>query len=516
MINVLRKNQKALWIVIGVLCIPFIFYFSNADIGALGSKQFGRIYDRPVSIVEFQHNSRLFNLARELGMFSFLQDMVVGAQSEEQVYDEFTWNRLILRHEAERLGIQPAQHEIGNVVRDLRPFRGQTGFDMNKYNEFTQNVLPAMGFTEDHIQELAEDQLMLTKLKDVIGAGVQISESESQQNYDRSYGKLNVAVGRLNAQDFGKDVTISDEDIAKYYEANKSQLLTEEKRKVSFVSFALDEEQKKLTGKERVAVLQKLADQATDFNQALLEKGADFRQLAEKFQLPVKVTGEFTRAAPDPQLAANPQLAEAAFRLTPEAPNTDAIQAGDGFYVLNLSGVEPARPLSLEEAKPKIVATLRDQRERELVAAKGSEAAQKIREAVKTGVPAEAAIQQAGLAVEKLPPFALSDPPATRTEPGKEQPEPESPDLPMIKSSLVELNPGEVTDFIPTPAGGAIAVLERRERPEAGAYEQTRSSFNARFLNSRKQVAFAEWLRERRREAGVQAEAEPGAQVDAG
>ena len=515
MINVLRKNQKALWLVIAFLCIPFIFYFQS-DIGGLGGSHVGRIYGRDVSTVEFQHNARLFSLARDLGMYTFLQEMVAGAQTEDQVYTEFTWNRLILRHEAERLGIEPSPQEIGNVVRDLQPFRGEKGaFDMNKYNEFTQNVLPAMGFTEDHIQELAADQLRMTKIKDIVGTGMQVSESESRQNYERAYGKLSVAVARIRTEDVEKQVTISDEDVAKYYEANAAQLTSDEKRKVEFVSFALNEEQKKLTGKERVEVLQKLADAANDFNQALLEKGADFHQLAAKFQLPIETTGEFSQTAPDPKLAANPELAEAAFRLTQEAPNTDAIQAGDGFYVLHLSGIEPARPLSLEEAKPRIVETLKNQRVRALVATKGSEAAQKIREAVKGGAPIDAAMQQTGLPVEKLPPFALADPPTMRLEPGQQQPVPESPDVQMIKGAISELNPGDVSEFIPTPTGGVVAALERRDQPDAAAYEKTRATFNSRVATNRKQIAFAEWLRERRREAGV-ATPEPEQPVQAG
>ena len=517
MINVLRKNQKALWLVIAFLCIPFIFYFQNSDIGGLGANHFGRIYDRPVSTVEFQHNARLFNLARDLGMYTFLQEMVAGAQTEDQVYTEFTWNRLILRHEADSLGIEPAAHEIANVVKDLQPFRGDKGaFDINKYTEFAQNVLPAMGFTEDHIQELAADQLRMTKIKDIVGTGVQVSESESQQNYERSYGKLNVFVARIRTEDVEKEVVISDEDVAKYFEANAAQLNTDEKRKVEFVSFALNEEQKKLTGKERVEVLQKLADSANEFNQALLEKGADFHQLAAKFQLPIESTGEFTRATPDPKLAANPELAEAAFRLTQDAPNTDAIQAGDGFYVLHLSGIEPPRPLSLEEAKPKIVETLKNQRVRALVAANGSAAAQKIRDALKNGTPVDAAIQQAGLPNEKVPPFALADPPSMKIEPGQQEPKPESPDIQMIKGALSELNPGEATEFIPTPTGGVIAALERRDPPDAASYEKTKATFNTRVATNRKQMAFAEWLRERRREAGVATPPEPETPVTAG
>ncbi|MBA2242380.1 MAG: SurA N-terminal domain-containing protein, partial [Chthoniobacterales bacterium] len=343
MINVLRKNQKALWIVIALLCIPFVFYFSNSDIGgAIRQREFGRIYGRQISLIEFQRNARLFNLARDLGMYTLLQDMVAGANSQDEAYSDFTWNRLILRHEAERLGIKPAEEDIAKVVKGLRPFQGQAGFDIAKYNEFSQTVLPAMGFTEAQIEELAGDQLALARLKELVGTGVQIPEAESKENYERAYGKLGVTVVRLRTEDLAKDINITDEDIAKYYETHKAELNTEEKRKVSFVTFGLSEEQKKLAGKERVEVLQKLADRANDFSQALLDPGADFGQVATKFELPIQPTGEFTKTTPDPLLNANPQLTTGAFQLTSQEPNSDPLQVTDSFYVLHLEGVEPA------------------------------------------------------------------------------------------------------------------------------------------------------------------------------
>src|SRR5207248_3647317 len=115
-------------------------------------------------------------------------------------------------------------------------------------------------------------------------------------------------------------------------------------------------EQKTLTGTERIEALQKLADSATDFTEAVLE--TDFKQAAGKFQLPVHETGEFTAAAPDPQLKGDPQLSAAAFKLTVQEPNSDPIQVANGFYLLHLTGVSEARPLTLEEAKSKIVDAL--------------------------------------------------------------------------------------------------------------------------------------------------------------
>ncbi len=503
MINVLRKNQKALWIVIALLCIPFVFYFSNSRVGPIGNNELGKIYGRPVPSVELQRNARLFTLASSLGMYAFLQEMVAGATSQNDAYMQFTWNRLILHHEADRLGIQPTTEQIVPVVKELMPFRGQNGFDATKYNEFTQNTLPTLGFSEAEIEELAGDQLILQRVKELLGTGVQVSEAESRESFERTNSKLEIALVRLRSDDLAKQIQVTDDDVAKFYEAHKQDLNTEEKRKVSFVTFGLDDEQKKLAGRERVEMLQKLADRANDFNQALLPKGTDFEQAAAKFQLPVQASGEFTKTAPDPSLKSNPQLTSAAFELTPQDPNSDAVQVADSFYVLHLSGTEPARPLSLEEAKGKIVESLKAERLKEMVATKGAEIAQKMREAMKTGTPVEAAAQQAGATLEKIPPFSLADAPPPKPEAGKPAPA-ETPDLPLIKRAVSELSAGEVSDVVPTPSGAVIAILEKREAPDPIAFEAGKGMLATQALSGKREVAFYEWMRERRREAGVQ------------
>src|SRR5207249_6522470 len=150
-------------------------------------------------------------------------------------------------------------------------------------------------------------QLCLKRIKQVVASGVSLPEGESKSNYEQLYGKNFVSVVRVRSADILKEIKVSDDDIKKYYEAHKGELKTEEKRKVEFVRLALNDDQKKLKDKERIDALQKLADRANDFSQALLEKG-DFHQVAAKFQLPVEATDEFTSSAPDPKLKADPQL----------------------------------------------------------------------------------------------------------------------------------------------------------------------------------------------------------------
>jgi len=503
MITILRKHHKWLMIVIAILAIPFIFYFSKTDFSAIHQSDLGRIYDRPVTNIEFQRSARLMTLAQMLGLSQLVQDLMMRPMSENEAYANFAFNRIVLDHEARALGIRPSSTEVVTFVKTLLPFQGTSGFDLNKYTEFTQTRLPSLGFTEAQLEELVSDQLVLNRLKDLLGAGLHVAESESAEYYDQVYGKLHLALVRFRDEDFQKDVKITDEDITKYYEAHKAELKTDEKRRVEFVAFAFSEAEKKLTGKERIDALQKLANRSNDFVQAMLEKGAPFSEVAAKFNVPVAATGEFTSATPDPQLASNPQLTQYAFQLKPEEPVSDAIQGPEGFYVLHLLGATPSRPLTLDEAKPKITDALTKERVKQAVATRGADVARTIREAAKAGTPLDKALAQMGLQAERIPPFSIIEKPPAKPEEAKDK-KPDVPDLPTIKSAVRELNPGDSSDFIATDKGGLVAMLEKRDPGDPAGFAEAKANFEKNYLQSKRMVVFEEWLHDRRRAAGLQ------------
>jgi hypothetical protein len=502
MMKLLRRHRDWLMIVIAILAIPFIFYFvQRPDYGAIGRDQFARIYDRNVSMLEAQQSARLLNLAQTLGMSEFVGTMTAGAgMDQNQGAVQFIVNLLVLRHEAERLGLRPSASEIAEVVRKLPAFQGDSGFDINKLNDLVQNGLAPLGLAEEHIEQLVRDQICLSEIQKLLAAGVSVPKSELDENFQRGYDKLYVNVIRFRSADFDKDVKIGDEDVQKYYDAHKGELRTDEKRKVELVQLTLNEEEKKLSGKERIEALQKLADRATDFTQALLEKGADFKQAAAKSQLPVHETGEFTAAEPDPQLKGDSQLVAAAFKLSEQEPHSDAVQVTDGFYILHLTGKTEARPLALEEAKPKIVDALKKTRTRELMSTKGAEMVQQLREAKKSGQPPEAVIEKSGVKPEKLAAFSLIDEEMEKSE--GEQQKKQSPELLTIKDAVALLNPGDATDFMPSGTDGLIAILEKRE--PLGEASEKKAAFEKRILENKERIVVVEWLRDRQQAAGLE------------
>ena len=555
----LRRHKDWLMIVIAVLAIPFIFYFvQRPDYGAMRSDQFARIYDRNVSMLEAQQIVRLLSLAQALGMSEFVQTLTAGAgMNQNQGAVQFITSLLVLRHEAERLGLRPDGAEIADVVRKLPTFQGESGFDINKFSDFVRNALGPMGLGEEHIEQLVRDELCLNEIKKLLAAGISIPKAELNENFQRAYDKFYVNVIRLHSGDFDKDIKINDQDVQKYYDAHKSELKTDEKRKVEFVRLGLTEdaheyanlpgpvsqpayssifmdrfirdliggyavnlpssasdmiaqrgnEQNTLKGTERIEALQKLADQATDFTQALLEKGADFTQAAAQFQLQVHETGEFTAAAPDPRLKVDPQLGAAAFKLTLQEPNSDPIQVADGFYILHLAGITEARPLTLEEAKPQIVDSLKKSRARELISTKGAEVVQQLREATKSGQSLEAATQKAGVKAEKVPPFSLMDEETTEfqgSEVKNQAQKNEPPDFAAIKNAVAFLSPSEISDFSPSGTDGFIAVLEKQEPSADSGTGEKKAAFEKRLRDNKERIVFYEWLRDRQQAAGLQ------------
>src|SRR5262249_31357842 len=237
-------------------------------------------------------------------------------------------------------------------------------------------------------------------------------------------------------------------------------------------------------------------------SQALLEKGADFRQVAAKFQLPVETTGEFTLAAPDPKLMAEPELNPTVFKLTPQEPTSDPVQLGDGFAILHLAGVVEARPLTLDEAKLKIVDQIKTERSREMATAKGRKAAETLRNGLKAGQPLQFTLEQAGgLKAEKMEPFTMADEGDPKNPADK--PREESMDVRMIKNVASQIQPGEPSDFVPWVDGGFIVLVEKREPPDPAKYQETKAMLEKNYLQTAPEYVFMEWLRDRQRAPGL-------------
>ncbi|MDQ3623184.1 MAG: SurA N-terminal domain-containing protein [Verrucomicrobiota bacterium] len=498
MINVFRRYQQGLMIVVTVLVIiAFAWLYNDTRMfDRIGADTVGSIYGRPVTQAEYLRESRKFDICYDLRMGEFLESMIAGsqAQTRDAATSAYVWNSLILRHEAEALGIQPTDDDVVEAIQKLPAFHTNGAFDPNKYNAFVQRGLTPRGFTPEQLEELMRDQLRLEKIKDLLGATVAPVPSEIRSAYERGYQKTELSVIRWKLDDFNKEIKIAEEDLKKRFEEQKDQLKSPEKRKVKFVAFTLPEPEKDkpLAGKERVAAMQKLADRATEFSVAMAENGASFEEVAKKFDVPVQETPEFAMTDPPPALGNSEIATQAAFSLARETPNSDVVTTDSGYYVLQLAGLAEARPLAFEEARGRLTEELTQQRAFEALSAKAKEARAKVEAEMKAGKSVADAAQAAGVKAEPFPPFSMA-----------EQPKRDQPDAQDIVRRSQEMKVGELSDFVPTGAGGLLLHVHARPPVDETLFEKEKPLIADSLDRMQREVAFQQWLKDRRTAAGV-------------
>ena len=488
MVHLLRRFQQPLMIAVTLLVIvSFTWFYSRNDfLDKAGAGQFATIYGRSVSFTQAQRVGRKFDLCQDLGLFELLQSLAIRRQDAKE---NFIWNSMVLQHESERLGIEATDDEVFAATQAMAIFQTNGAYDSSKYNMIVQGALSPRGFTPDDMTELIRDDLRLKKIKALLGATVAPSENEARQAFAELNQKTEASVVRLKLDDFLATAQVAEDDVKKFYEERKAGLQSDEMRKVKFVAFVLPTTDKPLENKERVDTLAKLSKQAEDFSVAMTEKTAKFGELAEKLGVKVEESPEFTLNQPPPQLEASAEVARAAFKLTQQEPNSDVIGTDRGYFVLQLSGITPARPLTFDEAKERLTDSLKRERAQEALNLKATEIRNKIDADIKAGKSFADAAQAAGVKAESFPPFS------------RKEPQFEAPNSGEIMSTAAEMNEGQLSPVVPTANGGVILHVGKRPPIDEAKFQAEKAQVIDGVAEFKRTALFQEWLKLRRTEA---------------
>ena len=495
MVNLMRTNQRWLMmIIVFLVSVSLVVFYSNrTDVDRMASNRVGSLYGQSVSSNDFSLIQRRLDVAGHLGTYE-----VVRAATEDG-YDQQGGpiNYLVLAHEAERLGIHPSDEEVRVAGEQLTAFQGPNGeYDPQRYAAFVDSQLNWRGMGPNQIDELVRMNLMVAKLRAVVTATVVVSPQEVRTSYEERFARTEASVIRLKAADDAAAPEPNEEEIKKYFNDQKDQFKQPERRVVQYVKFALDDTQQKLKGKERVDVLTPLASQAEQFTDKLVDgKGkTEFAALASADKLAVHDTPEFEANATGgfPE-AGVPGFVQAAFKLTPASPDSDVpLETPDAYYDLHLSRVVPERPLTLEEARPKIVAAIKAERASAALTAKAEEIRTKITEALRAGRSFADAAREAGQTAQDVPPFSLGEPSGS------------APEAREVAGVSLGLASGELSKFTPDQDGGFFVYVRGRTPADEAKFQAGQNAFAARLQSQKSELFFFEWLRASRDSAKPQ------------
>ncbi len=491
MLESIRKRQRTFLMIITVITIVAFAWFYNPATSrrAPGTGQLGRVNGHPVTVEDVQRIERTLNVALQLGLYDLPSQLATDGRGREEQVVSYVWNLFILRDAAKRLQLDPTPDAVKEAEKKLPPLQTDGKFDGAKYQKMV-DTLKNGGLSASDIDEVVTDNLRLQNLNALLRPVSQLPDSMFRHEYEFANDQMHLAAVPFARADFEKDVQVSDDEVKKYYDEQKDHLQSPERRKVALVSFALRDDQKNLTGQERTTAIKPLAEAAEAFMQPVLDKPDDFDKVAAQKGVPVQQTGLFTAAQPDPLVAGDPAISRQAFSLTKENPVSDIVQGANGFYALKLLEVEPSQPLTLEQAKDKIVAALKQEKVTAALEAKAKEAREKIDEGMKGGLGFVDAAQKAGYQVETPEPFALTEAKPTDRV------------ARLLEQNAVELEPGETSKLLQDTEGGMLVHLIRRDPVDEKKYAEEKSriypSANERFSSG----IVREWLKVEQVKAG--------------
>ena len=291
-------------------------------------------------------------------------------------------------------------------------------------------------------------------------------------------------------------IEVTAEEVAAIHQQNQAALSTNETRGVRCAVFALPADLK-LEGKEKVDALQKLANSASELTDGLVRAEASLEQLAAKAGAKFVQLSTFERSGTSTPPAAEVLdkdtmnvIAPAAFLLPKVGAASDVIQSGDAFYVLELTDLNAARPLTLDEARPRIEEQLRAQKADQIFTAGATSAANAIRSAVAAGKTFDEAAAAQNLKVEKLTGVVA----AAEATPREDQ---------AIAGATLLLKEGQVSNVEPAPWGAFVAQLQSRGPVDQKTFSTREAEIRESLLRNKRDFLFMEWLRVGREAAQI-------------
>jgi hypothetical protein len=532
MVNLIRRFQQPLLILLTIfVIISFIIFFNAPNVrngGFTPTDRVATLYGRPISRTKLERGFRRFETIRTvMDQMSFFQYiMTLAGDNPKGGEESIVWNTFVLDHEAEALGIQPTADQVDTAIRQLQVLQTNGAFDYAKFVMLQQNVLMPRGFTGDEVGVIVGDELKLSRLKELIGSMVAASPFEVREAYTDRYQKSQVSVVRFKFDEFKAAAEAKDEDVKKLFEDRKATLTQPEKRKVKYIAFELPKQDKPLTGRERTAAMEKLLDQAHEFAHAMTAKDADFGALSTAYQAKANPPKPAPAPAPAPakedeaktpkppeekptaevktgetpafaatdapaELEHSSEAAAAAFHLSMAEPNSDAILAGNtGYVVLQLSAIEPSRPLTFDEAKPQLVTQLKEQQAREAMNIKASTLRTILDQVQKGGTSLEEAAKASNVTLEKLPAFSQAEPLR-------------DPDGQAIREKATEMAEGELSEFTQTQSGGLLIYLEKKMPIDEADFEKQKANLAKQIVQQKQESLVKEWIEARRKAADL-------------
>jgi len=237
--DILRQNAQS-WgikIAFGIIIAVFIFAFGAGGFNGNTDPVIAYVNDQPVPTQEFMQVYRETAEALRTQNPNVDSDQLQSPEFRKAVLEQLVSQKL-LEAEAEKLGLAVSNSELSYSISQIPAFADKDGkFDMNIYQAFLQSRQMSAATFENSMRNSA----LIQKLQEYVTLPVKPSEADARALFDSASEKVQIDYYYVPGADFVKNIKVSDKEIEDFYKANPDKFTIPGRSVVKYIAFTPEE-----------------------------------------------------------------------------------------------------------------------------------------------------------------------------------------------------------------------------------------------------------------------------------
>jgi peptidyl-prolyl cis-trans isomerase D len=481
MLDKMRRHKSWLkWSLI-LVCLAFVvFYIPDFLRGTTGADAasgdtVASIEGRPITAAEFRRMYQAQIQAYRTAYGGQMNDQLLKQLGVEQQILQLMVDERASLAEADRLGISVSDEEVRQRILSFPALQENGQFiGEQRYVQLLQAQRPPV--TPADFENNQRRGLTVEKLRQTLTDWITVPDREVEQEYRRRNDKVKLAFVTVTAAALRSQVTVGDEEVARYFEAHKSDFMMPEKRKIRYLLVdlaairaktvvpAADIERAYNNSIEQYSTPEQirashilLKTEGKDDAEvkaraeALLKQvkgGADFAELARKSsedEASAKNGGDLDYFGRGRMI---PEFDQVAFELAP-GQTSDLVKTTYGYHIIKLVDKKPGTTKTLAEVRPQISEQLASERAQ----AQAADTATRLAKDISKPADLDKVAKAQGMIVQESGLFARDEPTLAFGT---------SPDA---ASRVFQMKQGDVEGPVQTSRGFAFITLVSKQDP---------------------------------------------------
>lgn len=214
------RTHSASWgvkIAFGIIILVFVFWgvgsYNNSGPGAVAT-----VNGKPIQMRDFQREVTAEYERLRAMMPDVSQEDLKQLRIPEQVLGRLI-TRALVEQEAQRLGVTVTPREYAAYLRRQMGFQENGAFSQKKYEDFVASQGKNISDFETEFMR----EMLLEKMQASIAAAASITPDEARKRVGFEMERRIMSYVLFATEDYSKGITISEEDISKYYDGNQAQ-----------------------------------------------------------------------------------------------------------------------------------------------------------------------------------------------------------------------------------------------------------------------------------------------------